>query len=317
MKVVVTGGAGFIGRALVARLLREDCVSGVTAVVRRESSSLPADAVQCAVGDIAAGVSWADVLRGADAIVHCAARVHVMKDHVADPLAAYRAVNLNATLELAQAAAQCGVKRFVFLSSIKVNGEMTKPGQAFSADDDPAPIDPYGVSKAEAEKALFELSVKTGMEVVVIRPPLVYGKGVKANFEAMLRWTRKGIPLPLGAIRNARSLVSIENLTDLIVLCLHHPCAGGQVFMVSDGIDVSTSELLRRVARAMGRPARIFPVPESMLSFAARLIGRPDIAQRLCSSLRVDIGKTQQLLGWRPVLSLDEGLRNAAKDFTT
>jgi UDP-glucose 4-epimerase len=235
-----------------------------------------------------------------------------MHDTAADPLTAFRAVNVEGTLNLARQAAAAGVKRFVFVSSVKVNGEATLPGQPFTADDAPAPLDAYGISKMEAEQALREIALQTGMEVVIIRPPLVYGPGVKANFAAMMRWLQRGVPLPLGAIHNQRSLVALDNLVDLIVTCLTHPAAANQTFLVSDGEDVSTTELLRRMGRAMGRPARLIPVPVSWLKLAAALVGKRDVAQRLCGSLQVDIEKTRRLLGWTPPLTLDQGLKKAA-----
>jgi UDP-glucose 4-epimerase len=215
-------------------------------------------------------------------------------------------------LNLARQAAAAGLRRFVFVSSIKVNGEATQLARPFIADDAPAPLDAYGVSKMEAEQGLREIARQTGMEVVIIRPPLVYGPGVKANFAAMMRWLKRGVPLPLGAIHNQRSLVALDNLVDLILTCLTHPAATNQTFLVSDGEDVSTTELLRRMGQAMGKTARLLPVPASWLKVAASLVGKGDVAQRLCGSLQVDISKTRELLGWVPPVSLDEGLRRAA-----
>jgi UDP-glucose 4-epimerase len=235
-----------------------------------------------------------------------------MADTVSDPLQEFRRVNVQATLNLARQAAAAGVRRFVFVSSIKVNGELTQPESAFKADDAPAPLDAYGISKMEAEQGLREIALQTGMEVVIIRPPLVYGSGVKANFAAMMRWLKRGVPLPLGAIQNQRSLVALDNLVDLIVTCLTHPAAANQTFLVSDGEDVSTTELLRRMGQALGSPARLLPVHASWLKLAAAMLGKADMAQRLCGSLQVDISKTRQLLGWQPPLSLDTGLKKAA-----
>ena len=247
-------------------------------------------------------------------MIHTAARVHVMHDAATDPLSEYRRVNVQGTLHFARQAAAAGVKRFVFLSSIKVNGEATQVGQTFMADDAPAPQDPYGISKMEAEAGLREISAQTGMDVVIIRPPLVYGSGVKANFAAMMRWLSCGVPLPLGAItHNRRSLVALDNLVDLIVTCITHPAAANQTFLVSDGEDLSTTDLLRRMGQALGKPARLLPVPPALLKLGAALLGKPELAQRLCGSLQVDISKTRQLLGWCPPLSVDEGLRRAAK----
>jgi nucleoside-diphosphate-sugar epimerase len=223
--------------------------------------------------------------------------------------AEYRRVNLDGTMALARQAAQSGVRRFVFLSSIKVNGEETVRGQPFSASQRPAPADPYGVSKMEAERALLALAAETHMEVVIIRPPLVYGPGVKANFLAMMRALQKRVPLPLGAIDNRRSLVALDNLVDLIIKCIDHPAAANEIFLVSDGDDMSTTDLLRRLATAMGVSAFLIPVPEALLQFVAGLLGKGSVAKRLCGSLEIDIAKTRDLLDWHPVVSVDEALR--------
>jgi nucleoside-diphosphate-sugar epimerase len=256
---------------------------------------------------------WVPILEGVNVVIHAAARVHVMNDKSADPLSEYRKVNVAGTLNLASQSARAGVGRFVFVSSIKVHGEASQPGRPFRPDDAPAPVDPYGVSKLEAELGLREIESKRGMEVVIVRPPLVYGPGVRANFASMMRWVRLGIPLPLGAIHNSRSLVAIDNLGDLLVTCLSHPAAGGQTFLVSDGEDVSTTELLRRTAHAMGKKACLVPVPGLMLENVAALVGKNTLAQRLCSSLQVDIEKTRDLLGWSPPLTLNQGLKRAVE----
>jgi UDP-glucose 4-epimerase len=256
---------------------------------------------------------WAEVLCNRQCVVHLAARVHVMNDTEADPLAAFRQSNVESTLALATQAAQAGVKRFIFISSVKVNGEHTEPGHPFRADDAPAPQDPYGISKMEAEAGLRAIAQQTGMEVVIIRPPLVYGPGVKANFASMVHWLQRGIPLPLGAIHNRRSLVALDNLVDLIITCIDHPAAANQTLMVSDGEDLSTTELLQRMAAALGKPARLIPVPQRLLEWGAALLGKQEVAQRLFSSLQVDAQTTCQLLGWKPPVSLDQGLLQVAK----
>lgn len=308
--ILLTGASGFVGRAVWALLEKR----GPLRVVLRDTDAaafqVGVDVVQ---GTLSSEQDWVGALKGVSVVIHCAARVHVMNDESADPLAEFRRVNVDGTLRLARQAAEAGVRRFVFLSSIKVNGEHTLPGQPFMPDQLPAPVDPYGVSKYEAEKGLRELAHRTGMEVVIIRPPLVYGPGVKANFLAMMRWLARGIPLPLGAIGNRRSLVGIDNLVDLIVTCIDHPAAANQVFLVSDGEDLSTTELLVRMGRALGKPARLIPVPQRLLTLGASMLGKADIAQRLCGSLQVDISKTRELLGWRPPVSVDEGLRRTAE----
>jgi nucleoside-diphosphate-sugar epimerase len=248
-------------------------------------------------------------------VVHAAARVHVMNEIASDALAEFRKVNVEGTLRLAKRAAESGVKRFIFISSIKVNGESTLPGKPFKADDTPAPVDPYGISKHEAEQALRQLARETGMEVVIIRPPLVYGPGVKANFLSMLRWLNKGIPLPLGAIRNQRSLVAIGNLVDLIITCIDHPAAANQTFLVSDGQDLSTTQLLRRLGNALGKKARLLPLPEWLLVAAAAVLRKQSVAQRICGSLQVDISKNRELLGWMPPINMDEAMRQTAGDY--
>ena len=295
------------------RLLADEPSQDLAVAVRCSEPDWPQRVTQHLTGDLTATTNWSAALERVSAVLHCAARVHVMTDASANPLDEFRRVNVQGTLSLARQAAAAGVRRFVFISSIKVNGESTQAGQPFTADDTSAPQDAYGISKMEAEQGLRELSAQTGMEVVIIRPPLVYGPGVKANFAAMMRWLQRGVPLPLGAIHNQRSLVALDNLVDLIVTCITHPAAANQTFLVSDGEDVSTTELLRRMGQAMGKPARLLPVPASWLKLAATLVGKREVAQRLCGSLQVDIEKTRQLLGWSPPFSLDQGLKKAAE----
>ena len=311
--ILITGASGFVGRALVARLA-SDRVS-MRACVRRPDIAMPEGVQTIQITDLSAELNWQEALVDVSVIVHAAARVHVMDDAAADPLSEFRRINVAGTLNMATQAAAAGVSRFVFISSIKVNGEETVHGRPFSASDAPAPLDAYGISKMEAEEGLRDIARRTGMEIVIIRPPLVYGPGVKANFQAMMRWLDRGIPLPLGAIHNARSLVALDNLVALIVACISHPAAANQTFLVSDGEDLSTTELLRRMGRAMHRPARLIPLPTALLRFGAWIVGKPAIGQRLCGSLQVDISKTKELLAWNPPLSVDEGLRKAAGDY--
>jgi len=286
----------------------------VTAVVR-DQYLLIDGVVSFSVRGVDRDTDWVEALFGVGTVIHCAARVHVMDEPTAYPLTEFRRVNVDGTLNLARQAATAGVRRFVFLSSIKVNGEGTVLECPYREDDQPAPLDPYGISKYEAEEGLLALAAETGMQVVIIRPVLVYGPGVKANFLSMMRWLSRGIPLPFGAIHNKRSLVALDNLVDLIVTCIDHPAAANQVFLVSDGEDLSTTDLLRRMASALGKPARLLPVPAWLLEFGARLLCKQDLAQRLCGSLQVDISKTRELLGWTPPVSVDEGLRKTAEYF--
>ena len=249
-----------------------------------------------------------------DTVIHLAARVHVMHERSADPLAEFRTANVGMTRNLAQWAATRGVKRFIFISSVKVNGESTPSGQVFSADDTPSPEDPYAVSKMEAEHALSAACVNSSMEFVIIRPPLVYGPGVQGNFRSLVRWIKRGIPLPLGAISNRRSLLALDNLTDLIAICLIHPAAANQVFLAADGEDVSTTVLLHKIAAAYGKPSRLIPVSHFWLRQAGALLGKKAAVERLLGSLVVDTTKTRDLLGWTPSISMDEQLRKMVRN---
>lgn len=307
MNILVTGATGFLGGRL-CKTLNEEPRIRLTAVVRRGRPVSRVDSV-VQMPCIDSSSDWTDALRAQEVVVHTAARAHVMNDSVVDSLLEYRKINVEGALNLARQSAAAGVKRFVFISSIKVNGEQTAPGQRFQPEDEAKPIDPYGISKWEAEHGLQQIANDTGMEVVIIRPPLVYGPGVKGNFAYLINLMGKGLPLPLGAIYNQRSLVALDNLVDLIIICLDHPNAANQVFLVSDGQDLSTTELLQGLARAMGRPSRLLPLPRALLSVAASLLGKTSVADRLLSSLQVDISKTDSLLGWTPPITIDEGLR--------
>jgi nucleoside-diphosphate-sugar epimerase len=248
-----------------------------------------------------------------DAIIHCAARVHVMRETAADPLVAFRTANVAGTEQLAREAAAAGVRRFIFLSSVKVNGE--GGSVAYRETDLPAPEDAYGISKYEAELGLREIAAENRIDVVMVRPPLVYGPGVRANFQALMRALARGIPLPLGAIHNRRSLVALDNVVDLIVTCLEHPAAANETFLVSDGEDLSTTELIRRLAHAMRCPARLIPMPQTVLMAGATLLGKREVARRLCGTLQVNITKAHNVLGWTSPVSVDEGLRRTAEHY--
>ena len=311
---LVTGGSGFLGRALINRLVLFPGCS-VVAPVRTLSVPFAASVRSVPMGNLDGTNDWSAALTGVDVVIHAAARVHVMKEVVLDPLTAFREVNVEATLNLARQAAACGVRRFIFISSIKVNGEKTKPGTVFRADDVPEPIDPYGITKLEAEQGLQALAAATGLELVIIRPVLVYGPGVKANFLSMMHWLNRGVPLPFGAIHNQRSLIGIDNLVDLIVTCSDHPAAANQVFLASDGEDVSTTQLLRKLAASLGKGARLLPVPAGLMMGAASLIGQQALADRILGSLQVDISKNQQVLGWKPPVTLDQALALTAQHF--
>ncbi|MCL7743689.1 SDR family oxidoreductase [Guyparkeria hydrothermalis] len=313
--VLVTGANGFVGSRLIERLgaVPTYTVSGAVRQVTEQSAE---GGRRYAVGSLNAQTDWRSALAGTDVVVHTAARAHVMADATTDPLSEYRRVNVDGTRVLARQAAEQGVRRFVFISSVKVNGERTETDARFSADDEPSPRDAYGVSKFEAEQALREICSETGMEIVIIRPPLVYGPGVKGNFASMMRWVQKGVPLPLGAVNNRRSLVALDNVVDLVTTCIDHPAAANEVFLVSDGEDLSTTDLLRRVGKAMNRPARLISVPTRLLAGAAAMLGKRDVARRLLGSLQVDISKTRDVLGWEPPISVDEGLRRAVEPLT-
>ena len=311
-RILVTGANGFIGQALCDKLQRQK--RPIRAAMRSASSQ--ATSVETVLVDaIDAATDWSDTLLGVNSVLHLAARVHVMEDTTSDPLAEFRKVNVEGTLNLARQAAEAGVRRFIFISSIKVNGESTLLGKPFTADDRPAPVDPYAISKREAEDALRQVAAETGMEVVIIRPSLVYGPGVKANFLSMMHWLNRGFPLPLGSINNKRSLVALDNLLDLIVTCIDHPNAANQTFLVSDGEDLSITELLTRMAAALGQQAQLLHVSQGLLQIVATLLGKRAYCQRLCESLQVDISKTRDLLGWIPPVSVDEALRITAADF--
>ena len=309
MKLLVTGASGLVGRAVCQLLSRRDLT--VRAAIRSPQDD-GADVDTVPVGNIDAQTNWQAALSGTSIVVHLAARVHVMRDESTDPLAEFRRVNVEGTLNLARQAAGAGVKRFVFISSAKVNGESTRPGQAFTETDMCDPQDAYSLSKQEAEQGLRQMAADTGMEVVIIRPPLVYGPGVKANFAALMRVVRRGWPLPLGGVHNLRSLVALDNLVDFIITCATHPKAANQTFLVSDGQDVSTPDLVRGMAQAMDLPARLLPMPVWLLQTGARVLGKTDAMLRLCGNLQLDISKARTLLGWVPPVSVDEGLRRCS-----
>lgn len=311
MNVLLTGSSGFIGSSLAKAITAQNHFN-LAVALRGSIANSPYTAFS--IDGLTKDTNWSTALVEQQVVINAAARAHIMKDDVADPLAEYRRVNVEGSLNLARQAAEAGVKRFIFISSIKVNGEQTPLGKPFTAADVPAPEDAYGISKFEAEQGLQLLAKETGMEMVIIRPPLVYGPGVKGNFANMNRLVAKGLPLPLGAVHNQRSLVSLDNLVDLIITCIDHPAAANQVFLAGDGQDLSTTELLKGVAKAMGKPSRLLPIPAGLLLFGASILGKKAMAQRLLGSLQVDITKTRQVLGWRPPLTVEQGLKRCFDD---
>lgn len=302
-KFLVTGANGFVGGSLCAELYRRGYA--VRAAVRSANLWVD-DCERVIVGSIDSGTNWSAALCGVDVVIHLAARVHVMNESAADPLAEFLRVNLYGTENLARQAARAGVKRLVYVSSIKVNGERTI--LPFTEMDEPNPQDPYGVSKYEAEQALHRVAAETGLQIVIVRPPLVYGAGVKGNFAQMVKVLRSGIPLPLASVRNLRSLIYVGNFVDALIVCATHPAATGQTYLVSDGEDISTPDLLRRLGAAMGHPARLLPCPVALLQFGGRLLGKSEQVERLLGALRVDNSKICCELQWSPPYSLQQGL---------
>jgi len=312
--VLVTGANGFVGQALCKGLIKQGF--DVLGAVRNDNVNLDFLTTKVIIGDINNQTNWAEVLINVDFIIHLAARVHIMNEVALDPIDIYRKINVEGTLNLAKQASKIGVKRFIYLSSIKVNGEITLPGIPFTENDKHIPIDPYALSKYEAERNLLQLAKETDLEVVIIRPPLVYGPKVKANFLRMVKWLYKGVPLPFGAIHNKRSLIALDNLVDFIITCVKHPSAVNEVFLVSDSDDISTTELLNRVAISLGKKSRLLPVNQQVLELCLKLVGKRSLAQRLCSSLQVDISKAKKILNWTPPVSMNYELNKISQQFS-
>lgn len=310
-KVLVTGASGFIGRAIIEELKSapDYCIVSASRSHERIFPEIEHWTHDLLNSRILPNLSEVDT------VVHTAARVHITNDKTNDKLAAFRATNVTGTKILASAAAAAGVRRFIYLSSIKVNGETTYPGLPFTVSDRPAPQDPYGISKYEAELSLREIERKTGLEVVIVRPPLVYGPGVKANFQTMMGLVQRGIPLPFGAIDNQRSLVALNNLVDLLTCCIKHEAAAGRTFLVSDGEDQSTPQLIRSMAEALGRSPRLMPIPKKLLSILASCCRKKSITQRLCDSLQVDIAYTRRVLDWAPRITFKKALAETANAY--
>jgi nucleoside-diphosphate-sugar epimerase len=314
MKVLVTGANGFVGKSLVNMLAKKREYK-VLAMVHR-ATELPVCTEQV-VTDLCNEIDWVPLLSGVNVVVHLAGRAHVLHDKEKDPLSVYRCVNVEATRRLAQCAADAGVRRFLFVSTIKVNGEHTNGRGPFTNNEAARPLDPYSVSKYEAEQALRDITSRSDMELVIIRPPLIYGPGVKGNFETMLDWLAKGIPLPLGAVDNRRSLLALDNFCEFLSLCIVHPDIGGQILLISDGEDLSTTELIETLKEGMHSHAWLVPLPVGMLKILARLTGLSTTADRLLGNLQVDPAETFRLLGWRPSRSTRELLRETAIQYSS
>lgn len=309
LQITITGASGFVGQALIAKLTKHE----VTAIVRNHAPNL--NVKKCFRTEISEFSDHSEALSNCDVVIHCAARVHVMNEQSTDPLEAYRQINTNAVLSIARQAAAQGVKRFIFISSIKVNGEYTGASRPFTAFDTPAPADPYAKSKAEAEAGLQQIALSTGMELVIIRPPLVYGPGVKANFSRMMSLVKKGLPLPFGALQNKRSMVALDNLVDLISLCVEHPKAANQIFLVSDEQDLSTPDLMRVMAAALGVKLWLINIPLFLLKLINFSTKGALVYQRLCGSLQVDITHTKETLDWRPVVTVEQQIKKIAEQY--
>ena len=307
MNILLTGTSGFIGSHLLKSL--NDRSFNVRPVYRQYRNN------GICIPDINETTDWSSALEGIDTVVHAAARVHIASETQEDLYSLYYQVNVAGTLNLAQQAAKAKVRRFVFISSVKVNGEETQKEKPFTEEVLSVPKDLYGLSKYEAEKGLIDIGKEMGMEVVIIRPVLVYGPGVKANFLSMMRWVKRGIPLPLGALNNKRSMVALDNLVDFIIVCIDHPKAANEIFLVSDDDDLSVSELLRRLAYSMNMKARLFPVAEVILQLGARLLGKKSQVLKICGSLQVDITKAKEVLGWIPPVSIDSAVMQTVSDF--
>ncbi len=313
MRFLVTGSDGFVGSAMCNYLLSKS--EEVVGSLRNEGLDAPIGIDAKVVGDLNSETYWEDALNGVDVVIHTAARVHVMSDESVDPLSEYRKVNVDGTVNLARNAAKKGIKRFIFISSIKVNGELTQDGNPFRADIDSMPLDPYGISKFDAENELKKISKETGMEFVIVRPPLIYGPGVKANFKKMVGWIAKGIPLPLGSIENKRSFVALDNLVDFLYRCATHSKAVNHTFLISDGHDLSTTELFKKVAFALGKRPRLLPVPVFILTAIGVVFRKADVVSRLVGNLQVDSTPAFELLGWRPVISVDNALKKVVEGY--
>lgn len=313
MKILLTGATGFVGTAVIKRLAEEDTAVAATILYGEDAGHLPAGVQLITVPALCGSSDYTEAFHHVDVVVHLAARVHVMHETATNPLDIFRVVNVHGTERLARQAAAAGVRRFVFVSTVKVHGEET--AVPYTEESPLAPLDPYGISKSEAEGVLWRVASETGLEVVIVRPPLVYGAGVKANFLQMLSAVNRGLPLPLASIHNTRSLIYVENLADALTRCAIDEKAAGHTFLVSDGDDMSTPELLRRAAQALGKPCRLLPLSPCLLRAAGKLFGKSQAVDRLLGSLQVDTSRIRQKLGWTPPFSVARGLEKTAQWF--
>jgi len=310
--ILITGGNGFIGSGLINTLASIPNFSIKGSVRSKGGTNFPASVETIRNLDVDTDIGWLEALSGVDCVIHCAARYHIKNESSGDLLAICRKVNVDGTMRLARLAAQAGARRFIFISSLKVNGEFSDPGRPFVETDSPQPFYPYGISKLEAENALLQFSASSKMDVVIIRPPPVYGPGVKANFLAMMRFLDYRLPLPLGGIKNLRSYIGLANLVSFVELCIKHPSASNQIFFVSDDDDLSTARLLKMMSSALGRPSLLVPAPKKFLTFLANIVGRQYIPELLFGNFQADISKAKQLLGWKPPESVQKGMKKTA-----
>ena len=318
MTIIVTGLTGFLGGNICSALFESGYkVKGVVRSPPPHHSLAVTIGCPYIIRNLEPDTDWSDLLFGVDTVIHCAARVHSMQERSDGALDDFRITNVEGTKNLAEQAASFGARRFIFLSTAKVNGEVTSQGSRFTAHDDELPTTPYSISKWEAEQVLRRISNRTQMELVILRPPMVYGPGVKGNFFSMLKWLHRGYPLPLGAIQSKRSLVALDNLVSLIVACIHHPAAVNQTFLVSDDDDISVAGLAIKMGKALGRPARLVAMPPAMMNFCMRALGKDDMSRRLLQSLQLDISHTKKTLAWAPPCTIDEELRKTVHWFQT
>jgi nucleoside-diphosphate-sugar epimerase len=307
-QVLITGAKGFVGSAVTSHLL---AAGHVPRAIVRGRPDLPPGVERVENVDLAEAFDVRSALAGCAIVLHIAGRAHVMNDRAPDALTRYRAVNVSGTMRLARQAAEMGVHRFVFMSSVTVHGTSSPPGHPFTGSEPPAPVSPYAVSKLEAERGLQQLARKTGMAVVILRAPLVYGPGATGNWRRLVRLVRSGVPLPLASVDNQRSMIWVGNLAEATIRCMEAPDAAGRTLMVSDGEDLSTPDIIRRIAAALGRPPRLFPLPPSWVRAGATLLGRGDMADRVLGSLQVDMSETTRVLDWSPGVGVDEGIAKA------